>query len=103
MGWSAAVIERERGTTMTRHQDTLADVREGFSVRDVAKRYGLHRDTIYQEINEGRLEACKVRGRTVIFLDALAAWRKSLPRLGHGQGNGQDQKNAEKSSAVKAV
>jgi len=98
-------MQRSRAIMTARHQDTLfaTEEREGFSVREVAERFGLHRDTIYQEINEGRLEACKVRGRTVIFRDALAAWRESLPRLGHGQGNGQDQKNAEKSRAVKAV
>jgi excisionase family DNA binding protein len=55
--------------------------RDAFSVREIAERYGLHRDTIYQEINDGKLDALKVRGRTIITRDAVDAWRNSLPRL----------------------
>lgn len=61
--------------------DTSDTGREAYSIREIAERYGLHRDTIYQEINDGRLEAVKVRGRTVILRDAISAWRMSLKRL----------------------
>jgi excisionase family DNA binding protein len=67
-------------------------VREAYSVREVAERFGLHRDTIYQEINEGRLEARKVRGRTVVLRDALDAWCASLPCMKHGQSLGYRRK-----------
>jgi excisionase family DNA binding protein len=59
-------------------------IREAYSVKEVAEQYGLHRSTIYEEINDGRLEAVKVRGRTVIFRDAVDAWRAALPKLKHG-------------------
>lgn len=63
---------------MTMHEPD----RMAYSIRELSETFGLHPDTIYREIHAGRLEAVKVRGRTLIFRDALTAWRAALPRFG---------------------
>ena len=45
-----------------------------YSVADVAARVGLSKQTIYREIEDGRLKAARIRGRVVIPADAVAEW-----------------------------
>lgn len=45
-----------------------------YSPTSTARRTGLSRQTIYREIEAGRLRAKRVRGRLVIPADALKEW-----------------------------
>ena len=77
---------------MTTHEPDHMTYRMAWSVRELSECYGLHPDTIYREIHAGRLEAVKVRGRTIIFHDAVNAWRAALPRFGHATGARDDHR-----------
>ena len=55
--------------------------RDAYSVRELAKRYGVHRMTIYREISDGRLTTFKLRGKTLVSRDAVDAWRNGMQKL----------------------
>jgi excisionase family DNA binding protein len=48
--------------------------RRAYSVAEVATMYGLSRQSVYKEIQDGRLAALKIRGRTVVTSQALDEW-----------------------------
>lgn len=54
------------------------------SVEQAARRAGVGRGFLYQEIGKGRLRARKAGRRTLIALTDLAAWLESLPILAAG-------------------
>ena len=54
---------------------------EGMSKRQFATSMGVGLSTIENEISEGRLEALKVRNRTIITPSAGERWRENLPRI----------------------
>jgi excisionase family DNA binding protein len=54
------------------------------SVDQAARRAGVGRGFLYQEIGKGRLRARKAGRRTLIALTDLAAWLESLPILAAG-------------------
>jgi excisionase family DNA binding protein len=54
------------------------DIR-ALSVQEAAKAAGVGRTLIFDEIRKGRLTARKAGRRTIITIDALDAWLKSLP------------------------
>jgi excisionase family DNA binding protein len=54
------------------------------SVDEAARRAGVGRGFLYQEIGKGRLRARKAGRRTLIALTDLAAWLESLPILAAG-------------------
>ena len=56
--------------------------RRSFTIDELSKRRKIGRTTIYAEINDGRLIARKIRGRTVITDEDEAAWLASLPKVG---------------------
>lgn len=45
-----------------------------YSVTTLAAETGVSRQTLYREIEEGRLRAKRVRGRLVIPAEAVAEW-----------------------------
>lgn len=51
------------------------------SIDDLARRYGLCRETIYREIRAGRLVVRKVGRRSIVIPEDEAAWAQALPRL----------------------
>lgn len=55
---------------------TLDETRRGYSVDDVAHAYGLSRQKVYDEINDGRLHTLKVGNRRIITLANLQAWEQ---------------------------
>jgi hypothetical protein len=55
--------------------------RDAFSVDDFARRHGIGRTTVYEEIKKGRLIARKVQGRTLVTAEDARAWREALPRF----------------------
>ena len=57
------------------------DQQDAFSVDQFARRNGVGRTLVYQEIQEGRLIARKVRGRTLITTEDAKAWREQLPKV----------------------
>jgi excisionase family DNA binding protein len=57
------------------------DNREAFSVREFCARYGICKQTFYDEIHRGRISAKKLGKKTVILRTDADAWAKSLPAL----------------------
>ena len=51
--------------------------RRAFSVSTLAADYSVSKQTIYREIEEGRLRAKRVRGRLVIPREAVEEWLAS--------------------------
>lgn len=56
-------------------------VREAFAVREFCARYGICRQTFYDEIRRGRLRALKLGKKTVVLRADAEAWAASLPAL----------------------
>ena len=67
------------GVTMRRQMDYTT--REAFAVREFCARYGICRQTFYDEIKRGRIKAKKLGKKTVILRADAEAWATSLPRL----------------------
>jgi excisionase family DNA binding protein len=57
------------------------DNREAFSVRAFCARYGICKQTFYDEIHRGRITAKKLGKKTVILRADAETWAKSLPAL----------------------
>jgi excisionase family DNA binding protein len=55
--------------------------REAFAVREFCARYGICRQTFYDEVKRKRLRAVKLGKKTVILKADAEAWAKSLPEL----------------------
>ena len=55
--------------------------REAFAVREFCARYGICRQTLYDEIRRGRIKAVKLGKKTMILRSDAEAWAKSLPPL----------------------
>lgn len=51
------------------------------SIDDLARRYGLCRESIYREVRAGRLIVRKLGRRSIILPEDEAAWAQALPRL----------------------
>jgi excisionase family DNA binding protein len=68
------------------HSTTKAGVEpepdRAYSLQEAAKRVPVCVNTLYAEIDAGRLTAKKVRRRTVIPATALAEWLQNLPDVG---------------------
>ena len=58
------------------------DNREAFSVREFCARYGICKQTFYDEIHRGRITAKKLGKKTVILRTDADAWAASLQRRG---------------------
>jgi excisionase family DNA binding protein len=56
--------------------------REAFAVREFCARYGICRDTFYEEVRRGRLRALKLGKKTIVLKVDAESWAKSLPELG---------------------
>lgn len=59
--------------------NTEADAPIAYDVVEAAKRAGVGRSKIFEEINAQRLKARKAGRRTLILHADLAAWAASLP------------------------
>jgi excisionase family DNA binding protein len=55
--------------------------REAFAVREFCARYGICRDTFYEEVRRGRLRALKLGKKTIVLKTDAEGWAKSLPAL----------------------
>jgi len=55
--------------------------REAFAVREFCARYGICRQTFYDEIKRGRIKARKLGKKTIVLKSDAEAWRDSLPPL----------------------
>jgi predicted DNA-binding transcriptional regulator AlpA len=53
--------------------------REAFSVREFCARYGICRQTFYDEIRRGRLKAVKLGAKTIVLKADADSWAASLP------------------------
>lgn len=49
------------------------------SIEEAARRTGVGRGYLYQQISKGKLRARKAGRRTIIALSDLAAWLEQLP------------------------
>jgi excisionase family DNA binding protein len=68
------------GETMRAFMD-FTDNREAFAVREFCARYGICRQTFYDEIRRGRIKAVKLGKKTMILRADAETWAKSLPTL----------------------
>jgi predicted DNA-binding transcriptional regulator AlpA len=55
--------------------------REAFGVREFCARYGICRQTFYDEVKRGRIKAKKLGKKTVILRSDAENWAASLPEL----------------------
>jgi excisionase family DNA binding protein len=55
--------------------------REAFAVREFCARYGICRQTFYDEIKRGRIKARKLGKKTLVLKSDAESWAKSLPEL----------------------
>jgi excisionase family DNA binding protein len=53
--------------------------KRALSVKEAAQAAGIGRTTLFEEIRQGRITARKVGRRTIIVIEDLDAWLKSLP------------------------
>lgn len=58
--------------------------KEAFAVREFCARYGICRQTFYDEVKRGRLRALKLGKKTLILKADAEAWAASLPELKAG-------------------
>jgi excisionase family DNA binding protein len=59
-------------------------IREAFAVREFCARYGICRQTFYDEIKRGRIRARKLGKKTIVMRADADAWAASLPELRAG-------------------
>jgi excisionase family DNA binding protein len=55
--------------------------REAFAVSEFCERYGIGRDTFYQEVRRGRLRAVKLGSKTIVLRTDAEAWVATMPPL----------------------
>ena len=52
--------------------------REAFAIGEFCARYGICRDTFYQEVRRGRLRALKLGKKTIILKTDADAWVSTM-------------------------
>jgi excisionase family DNA binding protein len=57
------------------------DSREAYAVSEFCDRYGICRQTFYEEVRRGRLRALKLGKRTLVLRRDAENWEQSLPAL----------------------
>ena len=77
------VIHQTRQTiSVSQDVETNMDsTREAFGVREFCARYGICRQTFYDELKRGHIKAKKLGKKTVILRSDAEAWAASLPAL----------------------
>jgi excisionase family DNA binding protein len=55
--------------------------REAFAVREFCARYGICRQTFYDEVRRGRLRAVKLGKKTIVLRTDAEAWVATMPAL----------------------
>jgi hypothetical protein len=55
--------------------------REAFAIREFCERYGICRETFYQEVRRGRLRARKIGVKTVVLKTDAEAWVAAMAPL----------------------
>jgi excisionase family DNA binding protein len=65
--------EARRATDLSR--------REAFAVSEFCERYGICRETFYQEVRRGRLRALKLGAKTIVLKTDADAWVATMPPL----------------------
>jgi hypothetical protein len=66
-------------------------VPSAYSVEEFARDNGISRYTVYREINDGKLVARRVRGKTIVTAEDAAAWRQCLPKVQPSELAGAEQ------------
>jgi excisionase family DNA binding protein len=56
-------------------------IREAFAVREFCARYGICRQTFYDEVKRGRIKAKKLGKKTLVLRADAENWAASLPVL----------------------
>jgi excisionase family DNA binding protein len=59
----------------------MDNTKEAFAVREFCARYGICRDTFYNEVRRGRLRALKLGKKTIVMRADADAWAACLPAL----------------------
>jgi excisionase family DNA binding protein len=58
----------------------MYETKRALSVPEAAKAAGVGRTTLFEAIRNGHIAAKKVGRRTIILIDDLDGWLKSLPK-----------------------
>ena len=56
-------------------------LKRGYSVNDLVTMYGISRQTIYNEINNGNLKTFKIGRRRLITLRSIDMWEMQMERI----------------------
>lgn len=56
--------------------------KRGYSITDVCRMYGISRQLVYDEINNGNLKTLKIGNRRIIPPRSLDEWEKAKSRTG---------------------
>jgi excisionase family DNA binding protein len=59
----------------------MDSAREAFSVSEFCRRYGICKQTFYDEIHRGRIRAVKLGKKTLVLKTDADTWAKCLPVL----------------------
>ena len=75
--------------------------REAFAVREFCARYGICRQTFYDEVKRGRIKAKKLGKKTVILRSDAGSGPRHFPRstspsLPDHDGNGEDHAGGDR-------
>jgi predicted DNA-binding transcriptional regulator AlpA len=62
-------------------QPSDLSLRKALAIREFCERYGICRETFYQEVRCGRLRARKIGEKTVVLKPDEDAWVASMPAL----------------------
>ena len=66
---------------MHNRSETTMNIREAFAVREFCARYGICRQTFYDEVHRGRLRAVKLGKKTLVLRADADAWVATMPAL----------------------
>jgi excisionase family DNA binding protein len=55
--------------------------REAFAVSEFCERFGICRETFYQEVRRGRLRAVKLGAKTIVLKSDADVWVATMPTL----------------------
>ena len=59
----------------------MDSTKEAYAVSEFCLRYGICRQTFYDEVRRGRLRALKLGKKTVVLRRDAETWEQSLPAL----------------------
>jgi helix-turn-helix protein len=79
--WRTILVGPNEVISMETPRQGDSQTREAFGVREFCARYSICRETFYEEVRRGRIQARKLGKKTVILRADAEKWASSLPAL----------------------